>query len=102
LITQNDSFGKNWGAKDLGKLLRIIQNVIKKYFINRRVLPLVKINTGISDTPCTSNRQVKFNSHFYFFINYLLKNNSIKESILFNLNDLQEDTSTLAIGVFIF
>jgi hypothetical protein len=38
LISQNDSFGKNWGPKNLGKLLRILQNVIEK--INWRVLPL--------------------------------------------------------------
>jgi hypothetical protein len=50
LITQNDSFGKNYGAKDLGKLLRILQNVLEKSFINWRVLPLVKINTRTSDT----------------------------------------------------
>jgi hypothetical protein len=52
LITQNDSFGKNWGVKNLGKFLQILQNVIEKSFINWRVLPLVKINTRISDTPC--------------------------------------------------
>jgi hypothetical protein len=52
LITQNDSFGKNCGAKNLGILLRILQNVIEKSFINRRVLSLVKINTRISETPC--------------------------------------------------
>jgi hypothetical protein len=28
------------------------KNVIEKSFINWRVLPLVKINTRISDTPC--------------------------------------------------
>jgi hypothetical protein len=39
----------------LWKLLRILQNVVEKSFINWRVLPLVKINTHISDTPCTSN-----------------------------------------------
>jgi hypothetical protein len=33
-ITQNDSVGKNWGEKNLGKLLRILQNVIEKNFIN--------------------------------------------------------------------
>jgi hypothetical protein len=53
LIIQNDSFGKNCGAKNLGILLRILQNVIKKSFINWRVLSLVKINTRISETPCT-------------------------------------------------
>jgi hypothetical protein len=36
-------------AKNLEKLLRILQNVIEKSFINWRVLPLVKINTRISD-----------------------------------------------------
>jgi hypothetical protein len=51
-ITQNDSFGKNCGAKNLGILLRILQNVIEKTFINWRVLSLVKINTRISETPC--------------------------------------------------
>jgi hypothetical protein len=51
-MTQNDSFGKNCGAKNLGILLRILQNVIEKSFINWRVLSLVKINTRISKTPC--------------------------------------------------
>jgi hypothetical protein len=32
-------------------LLRILQNVIEKSFINWRVLSLVKINTRISGTP---------------------------------------------------
>jgi hypothetical protein len=51
LITQNNSFDENWEAKkNLGKLLRILQNVIEKSFINWRILPLVKINTRISDT----------------------------------------------------
>jgi hypothetical protein len=50
LITQNDSFGKNCGTKNLKILLRILQNVIEKSFINWRVLSLVKINTRISDT----------------------------------------------------
>jgi hypothetical protein len=31
------------------------KNVIKKSFINWRILPLVKINTRISDTPCINN-----------------------------------------------
>jgi hypothetical protein len=52
LITQNDSFGKNCGAKNLGILLRILQNVIENV-INWRDLSLVKINTRISETPCT-------------------------------------------------
>jgi hypothetical protein len=52
MVTNNGSFSKNWGAKNLGKLLRILQNVIEKSFINWRVLPLVKINTRISSTPC--------------------------------------------------
>jgi hypothetical protein len=34
------------------KLLRILQNVIAKSFISWRVLPLVKVNTRVSDTPC--------------------------------------------------
>jgi hypothetical protein len=34
LITQNDSFDKNCGAKNLGILLQILQNVIEKSFIN--------------------------------------------------------------------
>jgi hypothetical protein len=34
------------------KYVRIFQNVMEKSFINWRVLPLVKINTRISDTPC--------------------------------------------------
>jgi hypothetical protein len=51
LITQNDSFGKNCGAKNLEILLRIFQNVIEKSFINWRVLSLVKINTRISEAP---------------------------------------------------
>jgi hypothetical protein len=29
-----NSFGKNWGAKNLGKLLRILQNVIEKSSID--------------------------------------------------------------------
>jgi hypothetical protein len=56
-MIQNDSFGKNWGAKNLGNLLRILENVIEKSFINWRVLPLVKINTCISDTPCIYTRK---------------------------------------------
>jgi hypothetical protein len=48
----NESFGKNWGVKNLGILLRILQNVIEKSFIDWRVLSLVKINTRISETPC--------------------------------------------------
>jgi hypothetical protein len=52
LITQNDSFGKNWGQKFFGKLLQILQNVIEKNFINWRVLLLIEINTRVSDTPC--------------------------------------------------
>jgi hypothetical protein len=40
------------GGKNLGKLLRILQNAIEKSFISWRDLPLVKINTRISDTPC--------------------------------------------------
>jgi hypothetical protein len=39
------------GAKILENL-RILQNAIEKNFISWRVLPLVKINTRISDTPC--------------------------------------------------
>jgi hypothetical protein len=31
---QNDWFGKNWGAKNLENLLRILQNVLVKGFIN--------------------------------------------------------------------
>jgi hypothetical protein len=34
-------------AKNIGKLLRILQNVIEKNFIKWQVLPLVKINTRI-------------------------------------------------------
>jgi hypothetical protein len=56
-MIQNDSFGKNWGAKNLGNLLRILENVIEKSFINWRVLPLVQINTCISDTPCIYTRK---------------------------------------------
>jgi hypothetical protein len=52
LITQNDSFGKHCGAKNLGILLRILQNVIEKSFISWRVLSLVKTDTRISETPC--------------------------------------------------
>jgi hypothetical protein len=52
LITQNDSFGKNYGAKNLGILLRILQNVIGKIFINWLVHSLVKINARILETPC--------------------------------------------------
>jgi hypothetical protein len=57
LITQNDSFGKNCGAKNLGILLRILQNVIEKSLINWRVLSLVKINTLISEIPCIQMSQ---------------------------------------------
>jgi hypothetical protein len=45
-------FSKNCGAKNLGILLRILQNIIEKSFINWRVPSLVKINTRISETPC--------------------------------------------------
>jgi hypothetical protein len=31
------------------------KNVIQKSFINWRILPLVKINTRILDTPCINN-----------------------------------------------
>jgi RAB protein geranylgeranyltransferase component A len=34
------------------------KNVIEKSFINWRVLPLVKINTRISDTPCITGKVV--------------------------------------------
>jgi hypothetical protein len=34
------------------------KNVIEKSFINWRVLPLVKINTRISDTPCIIGKVV--------------------------------------------
>jgi hypothetical protein len=34
LITQNDWLGKNWGAKNVGKVLEILQNVIEKCFIS--------------------------------------------------------------------
>jgi hypothetical protein len=54
LITRNGSFDKSCGAKNLGKLLENFQNVIEKSFINWRVPLLDKINTHISDTPCTS------------------------------------------------
>jgi hypothetical protein len=54
-ITQNDSFGENCGAKNLGILLRILQNVIEESFMNWRVLSLVKINTRVSETPCICN-----------------------------------------------
>jgi hypothetical protein len=40
-------------------LLRILQNVIKKSFINWRVLSLVKINTGVSETPCITDPGLK-------------------------------------------
>jgi hypothetical protein len=53
MVTKNrNSFGTNCGAKNFGILLRILQNVIEKSFINWRVLSLVKINTRISETPC--------------------------------------------------
>jgi hypothetical protein len=60
-MTQTDSFGKNWGTKNLGKLL---QNVTEKSFINWRVLPLIKINTRILDTPCIINLTKKITTHF--------------------------------------
>jgi hypothetical protein len=50
--TTHKTTGKNCGAKNLGILLQILQNVIEKSFINWRVLSLVKINTRISKTPC--------------------------------------------------
>jgi hypothetical protein len=40
------------GGKKILEDLRILQNVIEKSFINLGVLPLVKINIRISDTPC--------------------------------------------------
>jgi hypothetical protein len=53
MVTKNrNSFGKNCGAKNLGIILRILQNVIEKSFINWRAPPPVKINTGISETLC--------------------------------------------------
>jgi hypothetical protein len=55
---QNDSFGKNCGAKNLGILLRISQNVIEKSFINWPVLSLVKINTRILETPCIKKQDM--------------------------------------------
>jgi hypothetical protein len=42
---------KTGGAKNLGSFADF-PNVKEKSFINRRILPLVKINTRISDTPC--------------------------------------------------
>jgi hypothetical protein len=41
------------GGPKILENLRILQNAIEKNFISWRVLPLVKINTRISDTPCT-------------------------------------------------
>jgi hypothetical protein len=73
LITQNDLFGQNCGAKNLGILLRILQNVIEKSFINWRVLSLVKINTRLSETPCipytlyTANLKFRAKKIFLFF-----------------------------------
>jgi hypothetical protein len=52
LLQKIDSFGKNLAAKNLGKVLRILQNIIEKSFISWQVLPLAKIFTPISDTPC--------------------------------------------------
>jgi hypothetical protein len=49
LLQKIDSFGKNLAAKNLGKVLRILQNIIEKSW---QVLPLAKIFTPISDTPC--------------------------------------------------
>jgi hypothetical protein len=46
------------GQKILEKLLRILKNVIEESFINWRVLPRVKINTRISDTPCILPKEV--------------------------------------------
>jgi hypothetical protein len=51
----------------LWKLLEILQNVIEKSVINWRVLPLVKINTHISDTPCIYFLSVERN---FFLINF--------------------------------
>jgi hypothetical protein len=41
LSTQNDSFGKNWGAKNLGK--RILQNIIEKSFIKLEFFHWLKL-----------------------------------------------------------
>jgi hypothetical protein len=49
LLQKIDAFGKNLAAKNLGKVLRILQNIIEKSW---QVLPLAKIFTPISDTPC--------------------------------------------------
>jgi hypothetical protein len=46
---KNDSFRKNWRAKNFGKLLGMLQNVIEQSFINWPVLPLVKMNTCMWD-----------------------------------------------------
>jgi hypothetical protein len=56
LITQNDSFGKNCGAKSLGILLRILQNVIEKSFINWRVLSLVSLVCCLSKSNVNCNK----------------------------------------------
>jgi hypothetical protein len=61
------------GAKNLGKLLRILQNVIKKSFINWRVLPLVKINTRISGTPCMYFDSIHYISRLFYYVNILFQ-----------------------------
>jgi hypothetical protein len=89
LITQNDSFGKNWGAKNLGKLLRILKNVIEKSLINWRVLSLVKINTRISDTPCIlefrhNKLKIKFSNGIFCSANYFHDPNVAVDQFLFS------------------
>jgi hypothetical protein len=71
-FTQNDSFGKNCGAKNL---LRILQNVIEERLIKWRVLSLVKINTPISGTSC-------------IFKNYSVKKLGKVQSLTILLNKL--------------
>jgi hypothetical protein len=47
------------GPKKTWKMYAILQNVIEKSFMNWRVLPLVKIDTRISDTPCIVGNNAK-------------------------------------------
>jgi hypothetical protein len=45
---------KKIGGKKSWKTFANLQNVTEKSFIKLQVLPVVKINTRISDTPCIS------------------------------------------------
>jgi hypothetical protein len=50
------------GGKKSWKTFVNFENIIEKSFINWRVLPLVKISTHISDTPCIYFKENKNNN----------------------------------------